>query len=93
MKKLSLSGFDIDNKEKIDAYDRALDFINSKRCYDGTVCVLYGLRGTGIKTVMKQIIADNADKISFVCLEATKEDTMDDVYALRDMLTTMHFLT
>ncbi len=28
MKKLSLSGFDIDNIEKIDAYDKLLDFIN-----------------------------------------------------------------
>ncbi len=84
MKKLSLSGVDIDNKEKIDAYDKVLDFINSKRCYDGTVCVLYGLKGTGKKTVMKQIIADNADRLSFVWLETSKEDTMDDVYNALD---------
>ncbi len=74
----------IDNKEKRDAYDKLLDFINSKRCYEGTVCVLYGLRGTGKKTVMKQIIADNADKLSFVWIETTNKDTMDDVYNALD---------
>ena len=83
MKKLSFSD-NINYKEKRDAYDKILDFINSNRCYNGTVEVIYGLRRTGKTTVMEQIMQDNSDKMSFLFLEATKNDTMDDVYSYLD---------
>ncbi len=84
MKKLSFSDININYKEKRDAYDKILDFINSNRCYNGTVEVIYGLRRTGKTTVMEQIMQDNSDKMSFLFLEATKKDTMDDVYSYLD---------
>ena len=80
MRELTLFDFKIDKKEKRDAYDKVLDFIDSERCYDGTVCVLYGLRRTGKTTIMQQLIAENSDRLSFVFLEAEKKDTMNDVY-------------
>ena len=71
-------------KEKRNAYAKVLDFIDSDRCYDGTVCVLYGLCKTGNTTIMKQIMANNKSKHSFMFLEAEKKDTMEDVYSCLD---------
>lgn len=84
MKKLMLSDFDVKKKAKRDAYGKVLNFINSNRCYDGVVCVIYGLRRTGKTTIMEQLIADNADRLSFIFLEAARKDTMDDVYSFLD---------
>ena len=84
MKELTLSDFDIRQKEKRNAYDTVLDFIDSERCYDGTVCVIYGLRRTGKTTIMGQIMAENSDRYSFMFLEPSNEDTMEDVYAYLD---------
>lgn len=84
MKRLTLSFFYVKQMEKRDAYDKALDFINSDRCYDGKVGVIYGLRRTGKTTIMEQLIADNADRFSFEFWEATNQDTMKDVYACLD---------
>ncbi|MBQ9531582.1 MAG: ATP-binding protein [Eubacterium sp.] len=84
MKSLTLRDFDNLHKEKRYIYNNVLSFINSDRCYDGMVCVLYGLRRTGKTTIMEQIMTDNADKFSFLFLEATKKDTMDDVYSYLD---------
>lgn len=84
MKRLMLSDFDVKQKEKRDAYDKVLDFINSDRCRDGVVGVIYGLRRTGKTTIMEQVMTDNVDKFSFEFWEATKKDTMNDVYACLD---------
>lgn len=84
MKRLMSTNFDVNRKEKRDAYDKALDFIDSDRCYDGIVGVIYGLRRTGKTTIMQQLMTYNSDKYSFVFLEATKKDSMEDVYAYLD---------
>lgn len=84
MKRLALSNFDVKQKKKRDAYDKVLDFINSDRCRDGAVGVIYGLRRTGKTTIMEQVMTDNIDKFSFEFWEATRTDTMDDVYACLD---------
>lgn len=84
MKRLLLSDFDAKQKQKRDAYDKVLDFIQSDRCRDGVVCVIYGLRRTGKTTIMEQVMTDNADKFSFEFWEATKKDTMNDVYVCLD---------
>lgn len=84
MKRVIPSDFDVNQKEKRDAYNNVLDFINSDRCYDGVVGVIYGLRRTGITTIMQQIMTDNSDNLSFVFWEAEKIDTMEDVYLRLD---------
>lgn len=84
MKRLMPSALNVKQMEKRDAYDKVLDFINSERCYNGVVGVIYGLRRTGKTTIMQQLMVDNADKHSFVFLEAEKQDTMEDVYACLD---------
>lgn len=84
MKKLTLSDSDVNQKEKRDAYNAVLNFINSDRCYDGVVEVIYGLRRTGKTTIMEQIIANNSENLSFMFLEAEKSDTMEDVYLRLD---------
>ena len=82
MKRLILSDFDVGQKR--DAYNGVLDFINSDRCYDGIVGVIYGLRRTGKTTIMEQIMTDNSENLSFEFWEATKKDTMEDVYSCLD---------
>ncbi len=84
MKELKLSDIDINKKEKRNAYHAVLDFIESDRCYDGEVCIIYGLHRTGKTTIMQQIMAENADRYSFMFLESSKKDTMEDVYAYLD---------
>ena len=84
MKRLTLSDFDVNQKEKRDAYNCVLDFINSDRCYDGVVGVIYGLRRTGKTTIMEQIMANNSENLSFVFWEAEKKDTMEKVYSCLD---------
>ena len=84
MKRLTLSDFDVNQKEKRDAYNSVLDFINSDRCYDGVVGVIYGLRRTGKTTIMEQIMANNSENLSFVFWEAEKKDTMEKVYSCLD---------
>lgn len=79
-----LSNFDVKNKEKRDAYDKVLDFINSDRCFDGTIGVIYGLRRTGKTTIMEQIMTDYADRLSFEFWQVEPNDTMNDVYACLD---------
>ena len=84
MKKSVLSDLKSYPKEKRNAYAKVLDFIDSDRCYDGKVCVLYGLCKTGNTTIMKQIMANNKSKHSFMFLEAEKKDTIEDVYSCLD---------
>ncbi len=84
MKELKLSDIDINKKEKKNAYNAVLDFIESDRCYDGEVCIIYGLHRTGKTTIMRQIMAENADRYSFMFLEPESEDTMKDIYAYLD---------
>lgn len=84
MKELKLSDIDINNKEKRNAYNAVLDFIESDRCYDGEVCIIFGLYRTGKTTIMQQIMAENADRYSFMFLEPESEDTMENVYAYLD---------
>lgn len=84
MKQLILYDIKVNYKEKRDSYKDVVDFINSDICYDGTVCVLYGLRRTGKTTIMHQVMTDNADKFSSLFLEVTQSDTMEDVYSCLD---------
>lgn len=84
MKELKLLDIDINKKEKRNAYNAVLDFIESDRCYDGEVCIICGLHRTGKTTIMRQIMAENADRYTFMFLEPSKEDTMEDVYAYLD---------
>ena len=79
MKELSPEHIKDIYKEKRDAYDKVLEFIKSERCLNGVVQVIYGLRRTGKTTIMEQIIANNPD-IKSHYYEATKTDTMEDVY-------------
>ena len=83
MKELKLSDI-INKKEKRNAYNAVLDFIESDRCYDGEVCIIFGLYRTGKTTIMQQIMAENADRYSFMFLEPESEDTMENVYAYLD---------
>ena len=84
MKQFIASDISVNHKEKRDAYEDVVNFINSDVCYDGTVCVLYGLRKTGKTTLMKQVMADTADKFSSLFLETTQNDTMNDLYSCLD---------
>ena len=84
MKELKLSDIDINKKEKRNAYNAVLDFIESDRCFDGEVCIIYGLYRTGKTTIMQQIMLENADRYTFMFLESESEDTMKDVYAYLD---------
>lgn len=84
MKRLMPLDFEVNQKEKRDAYNGVLDFINSDRCYDGIVGVIYGLRRTGKTTIMEQIMTDNSENLSFEFWEATPKDTMEDVYLCLD---------
>lgn len=83
MKELHLSDFEnnlMDIKEKRNAYTDVCDFINSRRCYKGEVCILYGLRRTGKTTIMQQAAVDTGDDNSCLFLETTSDDTMDKLY-------------
>lgn len=84
MKQFIASDISVNHKEKRDAYEDVVNFINSDVCYDGTVCVLYGLSGTGKTTLMKQVMADTADKFSSLFLETTQNDAMNDLYSCLD---------
>ena len=84
MKRLIASDIGVNYKEKRDAYEDIADFINSDVCYDGTVCVLYGLSNTGKTTLMKQVMADTAGKFSSIFLETTQNDVMNDLYSCLD---------
>lgn len=84
MKQLFPSDFKGSYKEKRDAYDSVMKFVESDLCREGNVAVIYGLRRTGKTTIMEQVMTENADKLTFRFLEAEKDDTMDVLYSYLD---------
>lgn len=80
MKLADIRNETVKHKNMRDAYYKILNFIKSDRCYNGIVEILYGLRRTGKTTIMEQLVMNNSNDISFLFIQADKNDTMDDIY-------------
>lgn len=63
---------------KRDIVEKIEDFINSDKCLEGKVMILYGLRRTGKTTAMQQAI-ESYDKNKCAFYEIEKSDTFDNI--------------
>ena len=79
-----ISNFEINGKEKRDAYHQLVGFINSDACYDGKIAVVYGLRRTGKTILMEQAMVAEMNDIPCLFLLADKNDSMDTIYSCLD---------
>lgn len=79
MNRRDITKIDVKYKNQRDVVQNVKDFIDSEKCYDGNILVLYGLRRTGKTTIMEQAIEHYKDKEKCAFFEVDKGDTLDDV--------------
>lgn len=79
MLRIEISEFNHVKKYKRECLQEVNNFINSDKCYDGKILVLYGLQGTGKTTIMQQVLQEyeNPDKCAFY--EVENSDDLTDI--------------